>query len=259
MFEGHEEFRALCDRIGVDPGRRQALKLRLLRLADDLQAAKATADIAGSRPQQLARFRTLSAQLARTIAALELGNPAYQQVLTNLWAPLIARYLSSSAIDETKPGRRVAEVEQREIGYYACRDFGDPASLDNAEFRYREPEGGIEALLASKRRAALGQIVTPYLTHVLSQLYQELDDALGEEQQSPRAKGGNPGDRWRAYVIKRLLVIYREFTDKEATGSPEGLFEALCRYTLAELGFEKTGLAEAVERAVYPRNLSDKT
>lgn len=73
-----EEFSALCDRIGVEAGRRQAFRFRLLRLADDLQAAKAMADIAGSRPQQLARFRMLSAELARTIAALGI-NPAYQR------------------------------------------------------------------------------------------------------------------------------------------------------------------------------------
>jgi hypothetical protein len=82
-----------------------------------------------------------------------------------------------------------------------------------------------------------------------------LDDALADEQRSQRAKGGNPGDRWRLYVIEKLSGIYKEFTGTEATGSPEGQFETLCRYTLTELSMNDIGLAEAVERVLYPRNL----
>jgi hypothetical protein len=58
------------------------------------------------------------------------------------------------------------------------------------------------------------------------------------------------------YVIEKLLRIYKEFTGKRATGTPGGRFEALCRYTLAQLGMDDKGLAGAVTRAVYLRNLS---
>jgi hypothetical protein len=255
LFDNGAKFETVCSRIGIDPSKGQALRLRLLRLAADLQAARTIADIAGPRRQQIARFKTLSKQLERTTALLGLRNPAYQQVLTNLWSPLIARYLSSYAIDETRPHRRVAEVERWEVGHYGSRNFGDPSDLDNTEFNYVPPAGGFEALLASKRRDALGPTVTPYLVHVLGQLLKELANALAEERRSDRAKGGNPGDRWRAYIIEKLMTIYIEFTGKEATGSLEGPFETLCRYALAELGMTHTGLADAIGRVLYPRNL----
>ncbi len=188
------------------------------------------------RRETIKHLGRVSKALRKLETIVRDGDPNSDKTLSHLFARELAELLGNRGLKRLLPGHpgppppSIHDLDSHDAGRY---DGPYDALDDRHYFRERELIARSEAPLLLQRLAGV--------------LDQPLDQFLEVQR---RAKGGNPGRKYRNYVIQQLALLYQQIFKKKPTRTRTGRFVLLCELVLDDFDMDTVGLEKAVERTL---------
>lgn len=231
----------------------QAFQLRqgVVEIADDINkdiAFERRASQGRDRKEVIKHFRRISGVLRKLETTICDDDPNSNKTLSELFARELAELLGNRGLARLLPGHpgpqppSIHDLDSHE----AERHDGPYDALDEGHYLFE--------------RERIARSTAPLLLRRLaSALNQPLIQFLEVRRQ---AKGGNPGRRYRNYVIQQLATLYRDVFDQIPTRTrpgrlpkdPQivrtGQFVLLCELILDTFDMDTIGVEKAVDRTL---------
>lgn len=246
-----DDWAEILKNFDLSENRENQLRQGVVEIANDINkdiAFERRASQGRGRKETNKHFRNISKALRKLETIICDDDPNSNKTLSELFGRELADLLGNRGLARLLPGHpgpqppSIHDLDSHE----SERHDGPYEALDDGHY------------LSERERIA--RSAAPMLLQSLAAaLNQPLNQFLEVRRQ---AKGGNPGLRYRNYVVQQLAILYRNVFKQKPTGTRPGQlpknaqfirtgrFVLLCELILDAYGMDTTGVEKAVDRTL---------
>lgn len=245
------EWKEILKNFDLAKNRKNQLRKGVVEIADDINkdiAFERRASKGRDQKEITKHLRDVSKALRKLETIIGDDDPNSNKTLSELFGRELAELLGNRGLARLLPGHPGPQ----------------PPSFHDLDSREAERHDGLYDALDDghylSERERIARSTAPLLLRRLAgALNQPLNQFLEVRRQ---AKGGNPGRRYRNYIIRQLAFLYGDVFDQKPTRTRPGRipkkaqfvrtgrFMLLCELVLATFHMDTTGVEKAVDRTL---------